>query len=305
MSRMLFVIVLLCFVPYSESDDMNRFCTKTPYIFQNYAAQTYPNFELKKAWGILRHGTRLPSKKVISKYTGLVDVRDEMLENSTALSERQRAAFARWNPMDIKVEHQKFLTKEGEQEHFTLGSRFRERFPDLFDETSTFTFKHTPTQRTEQSAAKFIEGLLPESQGQFTSTAVAPDDSVLRPYKGCELWRKSVKKNKSVTLKEKAAFQASSHATNLVNDFKNLTKVEHFTIEDLEVLFTICGFETCWQYQPFDGRSVWCSLFQNEEQLRVVEYLRDLEYYWMDGYGFEITRKVACKTVSDIFRHLR
>jgi hypothetical protein len=45
-------------------------------------------------------------------------------------------------------------------------------------------------------------------------------------------------------------------------------------------------------------------LFQNEQQLRIMEYLEDLEYYWIDGPGFEITRKVACKTVEDIFLQL-
>lgn len=303
MSRVVFIILMLFFVPSRRSEEMNRFSTKTPYIFTSQPSQNYPNFELKKAWAILRHGTRFPSKKVISRYDGLTAIRDEMLMKSKSLSDQQRSAFMRWKPMEIKLNNQKFLTKQGEHEHFQLGARFRERFPSLFEGSPSISFKHTPTQRTEVSAEKFIEGILPDQIEKFHSTVVERDDPILRPYKGCTLWRKTVKKNKTVSLKEKRAFVASSHVENLLNEFKEFTQIDHLTIEDVELIYTICGFETSWQYQLFDGSSVWCSIFQ-KDQLKIMEYLEDLEYYWIDGPGFEITRKVACKTVEDIFIQL-
>lgn len=298
--------VLSFLVPliFCDSADMSRLSTKTPYFFRPQAMQNYRDFELSKVWAILRHGTRLPSKKVISRYNGLVNIRDDLLKNSTNLTRAQTAAFERWKPMEMKLDEQKFLTLQGEQEHLELGMRFRERFPTLFNGSSAFTFKHTPTQRTEVSAAKFIEGLFPENAGRHQSVVVARDDPVLRPYKGCSLWRKTVKKNKEVSLKEKRTFEDSDHVKNLVEDFRKFTQIDHLTIYDVELIYTTCGFETSWQYQPFNGKSVWCSLFQNEHQLKVMEFLEDLEYYWIDGHGFEITRKVACKTVEDIFHQL-
>lgn len=305
MSRSVFVTVLLFLVsPCYTSEDMNRFATKTPYIFMSQPSQSYPNFQISKVWAVLRHGTRLPSKKVISRYNGLVEIRNEMLNKSLSLSDQQRTAFERWKPMAMKLEHQKFLTKQGEQEHIELGSRFRERFPE-FSENSSFTFKHTPTQRTEISAAKFIEGLFPgTSDKKHESVVVERDDPVLRPYKGCHLWRKTVKKNKGVSLKEKWSFERSAYVEKIVSEFREFTKVDHLTIQDIELIYTTCGFETSWEYQLFDGKSVWCSLFRNENQLKVMEFLEDLKYYWIDGHGFEITRRVACKTVEDIFVHL-
>lgn len=296
------LVVLLFFVPLSLS--MSRFSTKSPYIFTPQSIQNYQNFEPKKIWAIVRHGTRLPGKKIISKYNGLVDIKDQILAKSKALSDQQREALERWKPMNIDLEQQKFLTKQGEQEQFQLGARFRERFPKLFNGKSSFMFKHTPTQRTELSAEKFIEGLLPGVDKEYNSSVVAADDKILRPYKSCQLWRTTVKKNKIVSLQEKRAFEASEHVTNLVNEFREFTQVDHLTIFDIEIIYTICGFETSWQYNLLDGKSTWCSLFQSENQLKVMEYLEDLEYYWIDGPGFAITRKVACTTVKDIFNQL-
>ena len=297
------LVVLLLFVPLSLS--MSRFSTKTPYIFTKQVVQRYENFEPVKVWAVVRHGTRLPSKKVISRYNGLVDFKEQLLSKSKSLTAAQRAAFERWTPMEINLQHQKFLTSQGEQEQFQLGSRFRERFPKFFDgsSSSSFTFKHTPTQRSEFSAEKFIEGLFPSQEKRHKSVVVARDDKVLRPYKGCELWLKTVKKNKEVSLKEKTEFEASEHVKNLVNETRALTQIDSISPFDLEVIYTSCAFENSWQYQLFNGQSVWCSLF-NDEQLKVMEYLEDLEYYWIDGPGFEITRQVACKTVEDLFEKL-
>ncbi|CRK90630.1 CLUMA_CG004332, isoform A [Clunio marinus] len=283
---------------------MNRFSTKNPYSFTHQTFISYPNFEPKKIWSILRHGTRLPSKKVISKYQSLVHIRDELLENSTLLSDQQRHAFKNWKPMDIQLEHQKFITKEGEQEHLLLGTRFRKRFPTFFKSMPSLTFKHTPTQRTQKSAEKFIQGLFPANGSNIKPIVVDRDDPVLRPYKGCSLWRKTVKKNKDVSLKEKRNFQSSELVDNVVNEFRSFTQIDHLTIDDIELIYTMCGFESSWNYKLFNGRSVWCSLFTNENHFKIMEFLEDLEYYWIDGYGYEITKNVACKTVNDIFINL-
>lgn len=297
-----FVAVLLFSVALVFGEDMSRFSTKTPYIFKETAALNYSNFTVRKAWAILRHGTRLPAKKIISKYSSLVEIKNEMLEKSKSLSEVQRKSFERWKPMEIRLENQKFLTRQGEQEQFLLGSRFRERFPMIFDGTFSFKFKHTPTQRTELSATRFIDGLFNSEATKHKSIKVERDDEVLRPYKGCNLWRQTVKKNKEVSLKEKRNFESSRHVEDVLNDLRNLTQVE-ITIDDAELIYTICGFETSWEYNLVNGQSVWCSLF-TENQMKVMEFLKDLQYYYIDGYGFEVTRKVACKTVEDIFSHL-
>lgn len=187
-----------------------------------------------------------------------------------------------------------------------LGSRFRQLFPQLFNtsEHSNFSFKHTPTQRTNVSSRKFIEGLFgSDKTNNYEPIEVARDDSILRPYKGCKLWRQTVKKNPNA-LSEKRALIESEHVENMVNEMREMTQIKNLDFKDIELIYTICGFETAWRQHLFNEKSIWCSLFKNENHLKMMEYLEDIEYYWIDGPGFEVTRKVACKTVEDIMNQL-
>lgn len=235
---------------------------------------------------------------------GLTSLRDELLEKSKFFSKAEVEAFKAWNPFPVSLDQQKFLTKEGEEELLELGKRFKSTFPMFFnDDRSTFTFKHTPTQRTNLSAKKFIEGLF-ENSAKHDAIEVARDDPVLRPYKGCPLWRTTVKKNPE-SLREKRRFLESSHVDNMMNELREITRVDYLDFKDVELIYTMCGYETAWRHHLYNGKSIWCSLFdKNEDHLKILEYLEDLEYYYIDGPGFEVTRKVACKTVNDLLTHL-
>lgn len=235
----------------------------------------------------------------------LTTLRDELIEKSKFLSEKEIDAFKNWSPLPISLDQQKFLTKEGEEELFMLGQRFKAQFPTFFkDESATkFDFKHTPTERTNSSALYFIEGLFDQSASNYQSIEVAYDDEILRPYKGCNLWRKNVKDNPE-SLREKEKFLQSHHVENMMNELKELTKIDYLDFHEVELIYTMCGFETAWRHLLFNEKSIWCSLFRKEEHLKIMEYLEDLEYFYIDGYGFEITRKLACKTVDDILKFL-
>lgn len=190
------------------------------------------------------------------------------------MSDREIEAFKRWSPLKINLDHQKFLTNEGEEELLKLGQRFKAQFPMFFEEKSStmFDFKHTPTQRTNLSAKKFIEGLFNETAKNYESIEVARDDPVLRPYKGCELWRKNVKKNPD-SMKEREKFISSHHVENLMNEMREITQLEYLDIKDVELIYTMCGFETSWRHYLFDEKSIWCILFKNEKHLKIMEYL--------------------------------
>lgn len=150
---------------------------------------------------------------------------------------------------------------------------------------------------------KFIEGIFPDEYQKHQAIEVSAVDEILRPYKGCALWKKKVKKN-VLSLTEKRVFSESFTADNLINEFRELTQQDDITFKDIEFIYTMCGFETAWQYGP-NSKSVWCNLFKSEESYKIMEFNEDLQYYWIDGYGHEITRRVACKTVQDIIHQLK
>lgn len=234
----------------------------------------------------------------------LTSFRDELLEKSKLFTDAEAKAFKLWTPFPVSLDQQKFLTREGEEELFELGKRFKIKFPTFFDDDqSSFNFKHTPTQRTKLSAKKFIEGLFDGISHEHESIEVERDDPVLRPYKGCPLWRSTVKKNPE-SLNERKKFLASSSVENMINELREKTSVDYLDFKDIELIYTMCGYETSWRHQLFNGKSIWCTLFKDENHLKIMEFLEDLEYFYIDGPGFEITRKVACKTVDDLLLHL-
>ncbi|KAL7028507.1 hypothetical protein ACKWTF_005868 [Chironomus riparius] len=305
------VFVFFCaLVPFVINDNINfnmrsslRFSTKNPYYFKELNNLNYNDFTPKKIWAIYRHGTRFPGKKTISKYIGLIDHIDT-LKDASFLTSDEKSAFEKWKPLTIDLNHQKFLTKEGEEELYNLGTRFRSQFMNNFKEDqANITIKHTPTQRTNISARKFVEGLFQSTANNHKIVEVARDDIILRPYKGCPLWRKTVKKNPA-TLKEKISLIESVTVENLINEMREMTQIKDLDFADIELIYNVCGFETAWRHLPHNGKSIWCSLFKNEQHIDIMEYLEDMEYYWVDGPGFEITRKIACRTVDDMLNQL-
>jgi len=236
---------------------------------------------------------------------GLIDHINN-LKDASFLTSDEKSAFKTWKPMQISLTQQKFLTKEGEEELYNLGTRFRNQFMNNFNEDQTnITIKHTPTQRTNISARKFVEGLFQSTANNHNHkiVEVARDDPILRPYKGCPLWRKTVKKNPE-TLNEKNSLIVSTTVENLVNEMREMTQIKDLDFKDIELIYNMCGFETAWRHLPHNGKSIWCSLFKNEQHIDIMEYLEDMEYYWIDGPGFEITRKIACRTVDDMLNQL-
>ena len=38
---------------------------------------------------------------------------------------------------------------------------------------------------------------------------------------------------------------------------------------------------------------------------QALEYLQDLKYFWLHGYGYDINYRQACVTLNDMITHLR
>lgn len=90
--------------------------------------------------------------------------------------------------------------------------------------------------------------------------------------------------------------------------------VPDLSIETLRIIYTICAFETAWKRrrpkqhgtmneETGQPASVWCQLLNNETLL-AMEYIEDLEYYWKDGHGHDLTKQITCPALTDMFQHI-
>lgn len=78
-------------------------------------------------------------------------------------------------------------------------------------------------------------------------------------------------------------------------------KSNELNASDVHLMYMSCAFETATNNQKF---SPWCSVFDSET-IKVFEFLEDLEYYWIDGYGYSITYEQVCPAIKDMIEHIK
>jgi len=61
----------------------------------------------------------------------------------------------------------------------------------------------------------------------------------------------------------------------------------------------MCSFDKAWRPKKL---SPWCAAFSRED-LEILEYREDLEYFYEDGYGHSINYVQACPIVKDVVDH--
>merc|ERR1719369_2108688 len=95
--------------------------------------------------------------------------------------------------------------------------------------------------------------------------------------------------------------EPSVNTTDNGRSASSTTSNEHsqtgLSIDDLDAMYVACNFEQAWKPSK---HSPWCSVF-NTEQLKIMEYREDLEYYWVDGPHFPVTYEQACVLLADVY----
>ncbi|VEN59243.1 unnamed protein product [Callosobruchus maculatus] len=219
-------VVLLC------SNDGYPFeyylSTMTPYRTvsnKDFYKIHYDGCEPKKAWMVVRHGTRNPkATTIVGMKERLPLIKQKILESNNFPNEyvknRDLDLFKKWKP-SVDPKDEKKLAHEGEEEMLLLAERMQTRFPHVFDNVysnTTYKFKYTYSQRTQKSAYYFARGLF----GKLTAKSVyypepSKQDPILRFYKLCEKWNKNIKKNPEALL-EKKLFENGSEMKQTVNN---------------------------------------------------------------------------------------
>ncbi|CAG2056294.1 unnamed protein product [Timema podura] len=261
-----------------------------------------------RAWLMVRHGTRYPGHSAIVKMRQtLPKIREHIIaaykDGKGSLCTDEILYFENWKPQVEDPDHKR-LAHEGEDEMVDLAERFQIRFPNIFEENyvnDSFKFQYTASQRTSESARYFTVGLFgkKDSKNVWFPEALH-QDPILRFYKSCQRWKIQVDKNPE-SLIERFKFENGPEMKAAAIDInKRLGLNGILDIDAIYLMYITCSFETAWD--RVNG-SPWCAAF-SEENLKVFEYSEDLEYYWIDGYGFNITHRMACPALRDMMLYL-
>ncbi|XP_072167842.1 multiple inositol polyphosphate phosphatase 1-like [Diadema setosum] len=272
-----------------------------------------------------RHGTRYMSDGDIEDYNSILTrmKTEGVNDNFAYLLDIPDNLY----PISMEGE----LHPAGFAEMRGLGERIRARVPELFsgNDLGNFTFQGTYRQRTIDSAFGYIEGLL-EAGAVCNVTGKTPskdtvtcrnmttgdvevvvidhieegrEDRVLKFYEYCDKFIVTVDENDTAVIENTKYGRGSEMAAVYQSVVTKLAPTGsstpfNMTIDELEVLNHMCGYETA-----YNGSSLWCNLFTDDEK-RVIEYYLDLDQYWTEGYGHEINYEMACPLVDDVASYL-
>ncbi|XP_023245897.1 multiple inositol polyphosphate phosphatase 1-like [Copidosoma floridanum] len=83
---------------------------------------------------------------------------------------------------------------------------------------------------------------------------------------------------------------------------QNINQENYKLLQDsIQLMYDMCRYEKALE---IDRLSTWCSVFSKDE-LKTLEYLEDLDYYYYSGPGREINTKLGCPLMKDLFDHFR
>ncbi|XP_026480413.1 multiple inositol polyphosphate phosphatase 1-like [Ctenocephalides felis] len=298
---------------YSTDDQSQntRFATKTAYeLVKGVRGDLYrvPHCEPVQFWLLTRHGTRLPTAKEIGRMPHLESLRDEIIRNyqdrNSGLPDRGRLCFqdlenlSRWRwDYNITANHEQYLVYQGQEDLRLLARRFQSKYPQLMDSLynpKQYEFRHTETQRTEYSFKAFAEGLFGPSSVSIHLPPPPKEDKLLKGYDFCPLYIDEEDKPKP----EHEAFKNSPLYTKLVEDVSSKLGFRFALDKDVvNDIWAMCRYDRAWKLDRLG--SPWCAAF-TQNQVKILEYLEDLKYYYKTGYGLDINTKIGCPPIKDM-----
>uniref|UniRef100_A0A6B2E6E2 Multiple inositol polyphosphate phosphatase 1 n=1 Tax=Phlebotomus kandelakii TaxID=1109342 RepID=A0A6B2E6E2_9DIPT len=306
-----------CYGTDSERVQARHYATKSAYqIIKSGDSSRYyniPNCEPKKFWMLSRHGTRLPSAKDMQKLRGLIDLRDQIIENYEkrrskpdmgALCDADYHAIKNWRwDSNLTGNFDNFLTVQGWNDLKFLAKHYQRILPNLLPNIYTsdkYLFRHTNIQRTEASFRAFVEGLFGENAYHHVSLAPDDNNTLLRPYDFCPAYETQSDANDLPT-SEVNKFIASETFQDTLNQISQRLGFKfQLTADQVEQIWDMCRYEQAWFLEKV---SPWCGAF-TKTHVEVLEYKEDLHYYYKNGYGSNLNSKVACALVVDMMRHM-
>lgn len=304
-----------CFGSDTARPQTRRFTSKTAYVLakgNDIERTIVPNCSPAKIWTLSRHGTRLPSAKTISNVGQLEEMRDKIVNNYRVLKQKpDKGELCAEDLFSIKAwkfnssitpQMEYMLNPQGWEDLKLLAKTYQRQVPNILTkeyEPANFLFRHTATQRTEESFKAYVEGLFGPNVWQTIHRSKAEgNDTLLRPYDFCPQWEENSDQKEGT---EFMKFQNSALMKKTIADVS--TKLGfHYSLDfkDIKSMWDMCRYEQAWN---IDRTSAWCGAF-TPSQLKVLEYYDDLRYYKQSGYGSEINKKLPCEIIKDMLNHL-
>jgi len=246
---------------------------------------------------VQRHGSRYPAEKqiVLSK---------DFLEQLDLFTKKRQIQSKILNELKLTFHDlpRLGLSGHGSQELTGIASRYRQRYPDLFDinNKSEISVISSDLPRTIDSSKYFIKGVYGSSiLADQIIEKIALNNTMMRLFELCTKYQIEVSTNKTAAI-DIPLFKNGTEMKNVLEGFFKRNKIDdsivanHDHVDLLVKLFALCNVEIA-HHMPKN----WCRLFEDKDYV-VLSYLNDLGAYWKKSYGFEIDAKMMFPVIQDI-----
>ncbi|XP_052120128.1 multiple inositol polyphosphate phosphatase 1-like isoform X1 [Frankliniella occidentalis] len=322
---------------HAQADDQADYCLakdQFPYLYfgsktayervydHKESPQNVPWCRPSTVWMMASAGTSYPDRATLVRlYETLPPLQDNILQNAVQddggqagqrasrtrgrgspwprrrgrLCAEDLAALARWH-LNVTEDRAHWLTGQGQADLSFLARRLKRRLPELLNTTyseSRFRFRYASGQRTHESAEAFASGLF---SNEVELPRPVENDPLLEFDELCPAWRK----DRERALKEVEIFEIGAEMEQTIARVSyRLGFHYNLSMENVDLMWEMCRYDKAWKYVSL---SPWCSAF-TEDDLKVMEYRADLQYYYSYSYGNQLNVKLGCPPVKDMMDH--
>ncbi|XP_052758193.1 multiple inositol polyphosphate phosphatase 1-like [Galleria mellonella] len=249
-------------------------------------------------WILARHGTRNPSSYDVRHMMETAKLKEEILncyyKGRGQMCAEDISNLYNWKWNETMSSEPDCLVNKGYNELRQLGNRIKEKFTNLLENVKHYQIRPTNQQRTIESAKAFTQGL---KNFTFNITDPVEKDVILTPYKYCSKYLKEVWDG-TRTQMEMNRYYETEEFKQLQTNMKTRTNLTELSINNIISLYDLCRF-----YRGYSesNMSPWCALFTNDE-LPLLEYSKDLQHYYRNGYGNAINPKLGELVLKDLYQ---
>ncbi|XP_050442814.1 uncharacterized protein LOC126846946 [Adelges cooleyi] len=286
---------ILCCPNYEEADPEWYFSTLTSYNYVSSKSINLPNDTPIQLFMVAKHGTHHPSwddNKV--EHYDRYQMSDKLkISGNSEMCPSDIKAINDWEPKSITT-NAEGLVEKGRVEIIELAQRIRNAFSNIFTEKyeiENYYALTRPEQHCKETGGLFLKTILNDQNIDIDTVPVCDKDDKILMIDYCMENDRSVKKMYN---RESINFLHSDHIKNVSQ--KILKKIEREPkgfFRDYKLVSSL--YNTCAIERSSDEQSIppLCRVFCKED-LRVLEYMRDLIYYFEEGYGNMFSVKYAC-----------
>ncbi|KAJ6633028.1 Multiple inositol polyphosphate phosphatase 1, partial [Pseudolycoriella hygida] len=273
-----------------------------------------------RVWFVSRHGGRFPHPPELQDMFDFADstIQADIVRNyeagRTTLCRQDFEAIRDWRrDSNLTLDQASLTTEAGRVGMRNIARRYQQFFPTLFTETydrQRFLFRHTNAIRTNQSIRAFASGLFGETESENVVFEDVPEnDFFMRPIDFCPEFREEVAdQHQQLAFENGPEFEGMMEEINRKLGFFGSRQL---SVDTVLVMWEWCRFETASTFELSESEigepSAWCVPFSISHQ-SILEYYRDLGYYYFTGYGVRNQRLIQnlnCGLMQDLLNHVQ